>query len=214
MARPQVQVQIPEDVYRMSAPQNDLLRYWLSFPISRSAAEASLQTPSMAHPGSYIVRRSESMPGNYAITVAEGKFVNSYKITDLGLGQVGVSSGQAFASLEHLLEFYYDKPFPDSSPGRVPLQWMHQGDIPGAPKPPPKPMFEDDSTDQSYHRMGLTNYEDADVDDDITYDAAEDEEGVYGDFDDDGPPSLPPGRAPALPPGRENAPPLPPSRPY
>jgi hypothetical protein len=55
------------------------------------------------------VRRSESQPGNYAITVSEGGRIASYKVTDLGLGQVGLTTGQSFRSLEFLLEFFYDK---------------------------------------------------------------------------------------------------------
>ena len=52
--------------------------------------------------------------------------IQSYKVTDLGLGQVGVSTGQAFASLEYMLEFYFDKPFPEATPTAVSLQYMHQ----------------------------------------------------------------------------------------
>lgn len=40
------------------------------------------------------------------------------------MGQVGLSSGQAFASLEHLLEFFYEEPFPEPGDGHVPLRIM------------------------------------------------------------------------------------------
>jgi hypothetical protein len=70
------------------------------------------------------VRRSISAPGDYAITVSEGKHIKSYKISDLGCGQVGLKTGQAFASLEHLLEFFYDNPFPEPGDGHVPLRIM------------------------------------------------------------------------------------------
>ena len=70
------------------------------------------------------MRRSISAPGDYAITVSEGKQIKSYKISDLGCGQVGLRTGQAFASLEHLLEFYYDNPFPEPGEGHVPLRIM------------------------------------------------------------------------------------------
>lgn len=83
------------------------------------------------------------------MTIVEGRTLRSYKIVDLGYGQVrlrahsvivyissnantqflcsrqvSVSSGQAFASLEHLLEFYYDNPYPESGSGHVPLRIM------------------------------------------------------------------------------------------
>jgi hypothetical protein len=38
--------------------------------------------------------------------------------------QVGIVTGQAFASLEDLLLFFYDKPFPDSFADHVPLTIM------------------------------------------------------------------------------------------
>lgn len=122
---PFIVAKLPEDKYDAATPQNYLLRFWLSATITRSMAEQSMSQG--APPGSFIVRRSESQPGNYAVTVVEeGPSIQSYKVTDLGLGQVGVSTGQAFASLEYMLEFYYDKPFPEPSPTAVTLQYMHQ----------------------------------------------------------------------------------------
>ena len=47
------------------------------------------------------------------------------KVSDLGLGQVGIKNGGAFASLEHLLEFFYDNPFPEPGDGHVPLKIMY-----------------------------------------------------------------------------------------
>jgi hypothetical protein len=38
--------------------------------------------------------------------------------------QVGLSTGQAFASLEDMLIFFYDMPFPDAGNGHVPLTIM------------------------------------------------------------------------------------------
>ena len=140
---------LPEDIYA-GGPQNPLLRYWLSIDITREAAEESLLSPTLAPSGkqraasimhaaiagaapkhsnnivagSFIVRRSVSAPGQYAITVCEGKTIKSYKVIDLGLGQVGLKTGQAFASVEHLLEFYYDNPFPEPGDGHVPLRIM------------------------------------------------------------------------------------------
>ena len=131
-------VALPEDIYS-GGPQNPLLRHWLSMDITREMAEESLNSPVPAPAGSFIVRRSTSAQGDYAITVSEGKVIRSYKVSelnvlsvvltvgkvsDLGLGQVGVKSGGAFASLEHLLEFYYDNPFPEPGDGHVPLKIM------------------------------------------------------------------------------------------
>lgn len=127
-----------EDIYG-GGPQNDLLRYWLAMPISRQIAEKSLTRPTMAPVGSFILRRSESHPGNYALTVVEGRVVRSYKITDLGCGQVGIETGQAFASLEHMLEYFYDKPFPRAGEGHVPLTIMHQ-ELIGLPPMPSMPV--------------------------------------------------------------------------
>ena len=50
--------------------------------------------------------------------------IGGCKITDLGCGQVGIETGQAFASLEHMLEYFYDKPFPRAGEGHVPLTIM------------------------------------------------------------------------------------------
>lgn len=61
--------------------------------------------------------------------------MKSYKVVDLGFGQVehnvllthtkvAVTSGQAFASLEHLVDFFYDSPFPEKGSGHVPLRTM------------------------------------------------------------------------------------------
>jgi len=77
-------------------------------------------------PGSFILRRSQSSYGNYAVTVVQANGIKSYQVTDLGLGQVGLSTGQAFASLEDMLIFFYDMPFPDAGNGHVPLTIMHQ----------------------------------------------------------------------------------------
>eukprot|EP00042_Codosiga_hollandica_P046388 m.487579 g.487579 ORF g.487579 m.487579 type:complete len:229 (+) comp57226_c0_seq1:91-777(+) len=123
---------LPEDIYA-GGPQNPLLRHWLSKDISRDVAEASLKTPMLAPSGSFIVRRSESSPGDYAISVVESSSIRSYKVSDLGLGQVGLKTGQAFASLEHLLEFFYDNPFPEPGDGHVPLRIMHQYLVDGQP---------------------------------------------------------------------------------
>jgi hypothetical protein len=82
------------------AGQNELLRYWLSQNISRECAERSLCEPAMAPVGSYILRRSESAPGNYALTVVEGRLVKSYKIVDLvhkGRRGCAVGGGCGFA---------------------------------------------------------------------------------------------------------------------
>lgn len=117
-------VALREDIYG-GGPMNNLLRYWLSIDITREMAEQSLSTPTMAASGSFILRRSASSAGDYAVTVVEGRQLRSYKLTDLGLGQVAVSTGQAFASLEHLLEFFYDNPFPERGSGHVPLRIMH-----------------------------------------------------------------------------------------
>lgn len=61
---------------------------------------------------------------NYAITVCEGNKICSYKVTDLGLGQVGIQTGQSFRSLEYLLEFFYEEKFPDATGTHVPLKHM------------------------------------------------------------------------------------------
>lgn len=83
---------------------------------------------------------------NYAVTVVQENGTKSYQVTDLGLGQVradcrekcrvipsvltiillqvGLSTGQAFASLEDMLIFFYDTPFPDPGDYHVPLTIM------------------------------------------------------------------------------------------
>eukprot|EP00055_Hartaetosiga_balthica_P007647 m.26639 g.26639 ORF g.26639 m.26639 type:complete len:223 (+) comp5873_c0_seq1:80-748(+) len=115
---------LPEDQYG-EIITDDLLRWWLSIDIPRQLAEQSLSTPSLAPTGSYIVRRSLSSPGNYAITVVQGNKITSYEILDMGLGQVSLRNGRCFASLQDLLEHFYTLPFPDEGPGHVALQAAH-----------------------------------------------------------------------------------------
>eukprot|EP00051_Salpingoeca_urceolata_P028921 m.488461 g.488461 ORF g.488461 m.488461 type:complete len:284 (+) comp25799_c0_seq1:79-930(+) len=118
-------VALPEDIYG-GGPQNHLLRSWLAAEISREKAEYSLKHPQMARPGSYIVRRSQTSKGHYAVTVVEANnTITSYKISDLGCGQVGLRNGHAFATLEHLLEHFYDNPFPENKHPHVALKLMH-----------------------------------------------------------------------------------------
>ncbi|EGD77471.1 hypothetical protein PTSG_08566 [Salpingoeca rosetta] len=116
-------VRLREDIY--GGPQDDLLRFWLSVDIPRQLAEKSLTTPHLAPTGSFILRRSKSSPGNYAVTVVQGKTIKSYEIMDLGMGQIGLGTGQAFESLETMLDFFYTHPFPDEGNGHVALTRMH-----------------------------------------------------------------------------------------
>ncbi|EDQ86773.1 uncharacterized protein MONBRDRAFT_27865 [Monosiga brevicollis MX1] len=117
---------LPEDIYG-GGPQDTLVRYWLSTTITRDMAEISLCTPRLADPGSFILRRSTTSSGNYAISVMEkdGQ-IRHYQVTDLGMGQVGLVTGQAFDNLEELLLFFYEQPFPDGVGPRTPLTIMHQ----------------------------------------------------------------------------------------
>lgn len=158
-------------------PTNNILRFWLSNSISRKQAEEALGEQ---YKGSYIVRRSESSKNNYAVSVANasGRCV-SYKVTDLGCGQIGIQTGQSFSNMEKMLEFFYDKPFPENKPGNECLQYMFQGQIPGCPPTPqyvePAPdaledqgTFDPDGTYQDIDETGQggnfegETYEDAD----------------------------------------------------
>eukprot|EP01147_Barroeca_monosierra_P007206 gene7206-9670_t len=121
-----------EDIY--GGPEDDLLRFWLSIDIPRTLAEKSLKTPHLAPTGtrlvirsrcSFILRRSKTSPGNYAITVVQGKTIKSYEVHDVGMGQVALSTGQAFENLETMLDFFFNRPFPDEGHGHVPLSRMH-----------------------------------------------------------------------------------------
>lgn len=133
-----------------SAPQDEILRYWLSNEIPRAAAEKALSKLNgeqvFAEQGTYIVRRASDKV-NYAITVCEGGKICSYKVTDLGLGQVGIQTGQSFRSLEYLLEFFYEERFPDATGTHSPLKHMctEPGrDLDGCPPmPEPQEVYEE-----------------------------------------------------------------------
>eukprot|EP00049_Salpingoeca_infusionum_P017325 m.352562 g.352562 ORF g.352562 m.352562 type:complete len:209 (-) comp16553_c0_seq1:1212-1838(-) len=140
--------QLKEDIYG-GGPSHNILRYWLSIPITRQAAEQSLAGAPI---GSFILRRSESAPGNYAVTVMQDNGLRSYQVFDLGLGQVGLKSGQAFETLEHLIDFFYARPFPEPGNGHTTLSTMHDK-IAGFPPPtfaPPPQLF----AQASYESIG------------------------------------------------------------
>jgi len=194
-------VALREDVYGTpdaglwaSAPQDEILRYWLGNEIPRASAEKALSKPVFAEQGTYIVRRASDKV-NYAITVCEGNKICSYKVTDLGLGQVGIQTGQSFRSLEYLLEFFYEEKFPDATGTHVPLKHMctePERQLDGCP-PMPEP--------QEYEER----YDDADG---VSGGGAADmygEDDTYQDIDEGG--GAPPARPPPLPQTRAAPPP-------
>eukprot|EP00041_Stephanoeca_diplocostata_P014055 m.252214 g.252214 ORF g.252214 m.252214 type:complete len:330 (-) comp19560_c0_seq1:222-1211(-) len=115
-----------EDLYANS-PKNDLLRHWLSLNITRKEAEEALAGTTV---GTFIVRRSTSALGDYAVTVSQRKqgkqYVSSYKVVNFGCGQVGTThSSNVFSGIEPMLEHFYGEPFPDAGAQRVPLLFMY-----------------------------------------------------------------------------------------
>ncbi|XP_029110307.1 GRB2 related adaptor protein a isoform X2 [Scleropages formosus] len=75
---------------------------WFAGRISRSVAEERLRTQLR---GSFLVRESESAPGEFSISVSYGDHVQHFKVLRGGGGQYFVWE-EVFSSINQLVEFY------------------------------------------------------------------------------------------------------------
>ncbi|KPP80154.1 GRB2-related adapter protein-like [Scleropages formosus] len=76
--------------------------WWFAGRISRSVAEERLRTQLR---GSFLVRESESAPGEFSISVSYGDHVQHFKVLRGGGGQYFVWE-EVFSSINQLVEFY------------------------------------------------------------------------------------------------------------
>eukprot|EP00042_Codosiga_hollandica_P050868 m.616871 g.616871 ORF g.616871 m.616871 type:complete len:629 (-) comp58172_c0_seq7:292-2178(-) len=83
---------------------------WFFGPISRQKAEKLLGNPLRKH-GCYLIRESESQPGQYSLSMKDGESVRHYRIITDAAGhfQLQGSSSPMFRALRELVEFHKDK---------------------------------------------------------------------------------------------------------
>jgi len=83
---------------------------WFFGKISRTKAEKLLANPMRKH-GCFIIRESESQPGQYALTMKDGDAARHYRIETVHDGKFHLqgSSSPDFASLQELVTFHKQK---------------------------------------------------------------------------------------------------------
>nr|BAG55494.1 protein tyrosine kinase [Monosiga ovata] len=80
---------------------------WFFGKIARSKAEKFLNDP-RCHHGSFLIRESESSPGQYSLSLRDGDTVRHYRVENYegGLYKLQGSPTQKFASLPELIAFH------------------------------------------------------------------------------------------------------------
>lgn len=88
-----------------SRPLPLFLHRWFFGRIKRSDAEKKLLAPGNPH-GTFLVRESESQPGNYSLSLRENDNVKHYRIRTMDNGHFYIASRAIFATLLDLVEHY------------------------------------------------------------------------------------------------------------
>ena len=78
---------------------------WFFGKIKRADAEKKLLSPGSPS-GTFLVRDSETMPGNYSLSIRDGESVRHYRIRKLDNGGYYITTRAPFASLTELVEHY------------------------------------------------------------------------------------------------------------
>lgn len=78
---------------------------WFFGKIKRADAEKKLLAPGSPS-GTYLIRDSETMPGNYSLSIRDGDSVRHYRIRKLDNGGYYITTRAPFASLPELVEHY------------------------------------------------------------------------------------------------------------
>lgn len=78
---------------------------WFFGKIKRADAEKKLLAPGSPS-GTYLIRDSETMPGNYSLSIRDGDSVRHYRIRKLDNGGYYITTRAPFASLSELVEHY------------------------------------------------------------------------------------------------------------
>lgn len=78
---------------------------WFFGKIKRADAEKKLLSPGSPS-GTYLIRDSETMPGNYSLSIRDGDSVRHYRIRKLDNGGYYITTRAPFSSLTELVEHY------------------------------------------------------------------------------------------------------------
>ena len=78
---------------------------WFFGKIKRAEAEKKLLAPGSPS-GTYLIRDSETMPGNYSLSIRDGDSVRHYRIRKLDNGGYYITTRAPFTSLSELVEHY------------------------------------------------------------------------------------------------------------
>lgn len=78
---------------------------WFFGKIKRADAEKKLLAPGSPS-GTYLIRDSETMPGNYSLSIRDGDSVRHYRIRKLDNGGYYITTRAPFTSLSELVEHY------------------------------------------------------------------------------------------------------------
>eukprot|EP00117_Sycon_ciliatum_P009475 scpid85261/ scgid11752/ Tyrosine-protein kinase Src42A; Tyrosine-protein kinase Src41 len=78
---------------------------WFFGPIKRADAEKKLLAPGNPH-GTYLIRESESQPGNFSLSIREHDSVKHYRIRTMDNGHYFIASRAVFPTLAELVEHY------------------------------------------------------------------------------------------------------------
>ena len=78
---------------------------WFFGKIKRAEAEKKLLAPGSPS-GTYLIRDSETMPGNYSLSIRDGDSVRHYRIRKLDNGGFYITTRAPFTSLPELVEHY------------------------------------------------------------------------------------------------------------
>jgi len=78
---------------------------WYHGDIKRSEAEKKLMMRGLA-PGTFLIRRAESAPGNFSLSVRDNETVKHYRIRKLDTGGYFITSRAPFPTLHELVKHY------------------------------------------------------------------------------------------------------------
>ena len=78
---------------------------WFFGKIKRADAEKKLLTPGSPS-GTFLIRDSETMPGNYSLSIRDGDSVRHYRIRKLDSGGFYITVRAPFSTLTELVQHY------------------------------------------------------------------------------------------------------------
>ena len=77
---------------------------WFFGPIKRADAEKLLRAS--PKPGTFLIRESESKPGDYSLSIQDGENVKHYRIRRMDEGGFFITRRAVFNTLKDLVDYY------------------------------------------------------------------------------------------------------------